>query len=178
MNSLPFEGADIFPWALTCTNNVAATDALRPVHIPDLSMEAVASSMPPNGLSMAAGDFDEVYSAEPQRSQFDCVATCFFIDTTHSVLRTIDTIFHCLRPGGVWANVGPLLYHWADAGSYLGTDETSVEPSLEEVLSYASSKGFIILSYDGARECGYGDNVRSMMRTRYRCAAWAMRKPE
>lgn len=26
--------------------------------------------------------------------------------------RYIETIFHVLKPGGFWLNLGPLLYHW------------------------------------------------------------------
>jgi hypothetical protein len=29
---------------------------------------------------------------------------------------------------------------------------------------------------EGWAECGYADNVKSMMRTRYRCATWTMVK--
>lgn len=45
--------------------------------------------------------------------------TCFFIDTAHNVLRYLEVIQHVLRLGGYWVNLGPLLYHWADAHTYL-----------------------------------------------------------
>ena len=54
-----------------------------------------------------------------QVGQWDAVATCFFIDTAHNVVEYLEIISRCLRPGGVWVNFGPLLYHWADARSYL-----------------------------------------------------------
>jgi hypothetical protein len=31
------------------------------------------------------------------------------------------------QDGGFWINLGPLLYHWADAHTYLPEDELSVE---------------------------------------------------
>lgn len=37
---------------------------------------------------------------------WDCVATCFFIDTAHNVLDYIETIWNILKPGGVWINLG------------------------------------------------------------------------
>lgn len=37
---------------------------------------------------------------------WDCVATCFFIDTAHNVIDYIDTIWKILKPGGIWINVG------------------------------------------------------------------------
>lgn len=39
---------------------------------------------------------------------WDCVATCFFIDTAHNVLDYIETIWNILKPGGVWINLGKL----------------------------------------------------------------------
>lgn len=49
---------------------------------------------------------------------WDCVATCFFIDTAHNVIDYIDTIWKILKPGGIWINVGKydqllfLTYFW------------------------------------------------------------------
>lgn len=37
---------------------------------------------------------------------WDCVSTCFFIDTAHNVLDYIETIWNILKPGGVWINLG------------------------------------------------------------------------
>lgn len=51
----------------------------------------------PGLLSMCAGDFVEVYSAQDQASSFDCVATCFFIDTAHNILEYMDIIHHILK---------------------------------------------------------------------------------
>jgi carnosine N-methyltransferase len=63
---------------------------------------------------MCAGDFMEVYGAPEQTAQWDAVATCFFIDTAHNVVEYLEVIARCLKPGGVWVNFGPLLFHWAD----------------------------------------------------------------
>lgn len=37
---------------------------------------------------------------------WDCVATCFFIDTAHNVIQYVETIWKILKPGGVWINLG------------------------------------------------------------------------
>lgn len=47
-----------------------------------------------------------------------------------------------LQDGGCWINLGPLLYHWADAHTYLAEEEMSVELSLEEVEAAAAQVGF------------------------------------
>lgn len=61
----------------------------------------------------------EVYSAPDMAGLFDCVATCFFLDTAHNVLQYLAVISRALAPGGHWVHLGPLLYHWADAHTYL-----------------------------------------------------------
>ena len=50
-----------------------------------------------------------------------------------------------LQPGGYFVNLGPLLYHWADAHTYLAGEQLSVELSLEEVKAAAVSIGFRLL---------------------------------
>ena len=74
--------------------------------------------MPPSSLfdrlTVQFGGFDAVYSAANSNdhgSRFDLVVTCFFIDTAENILDYIDIIYHVLRPGGLWINVGPLHYH-------------------------------------------------------------------
>lgn len=51
----------------------------------------------PGLLSMCAGDFVEVYSAPDQAHSFDCVATCFFVDTAHNILEYMDIVHHILK---------------------------------------------------------------------------------
>ena len=69
---------------------------------------------------MCAGEFVESYQG--QLNEWDCVLTCFFIDTApvvfefelrfQSIGRYIELIHRILKPGGFWINLGPLLYHW------------------------------------------------------------------
>lgn len=47
-----------------------------------------------------------------------------------------------MQEGGFWINLGPLLYHWADAHTYLSGEELSVEPSLEDVERIVKQTGF------------------------------------
>ena len=50
-----------------------------------------------------------------------------------------------LQDGGCWINLGPLLFHWADAHTYLPEEELSIELSLEEVEAAAKQLGFKIV---------------------------------
>ena len=40
-----------------------------------------------------------MYGKEDQANQWDCIVTCFFIDTAPVVVDYIDVIFSALRPG-------------------------------------------------------------------------------
>lgn len=62
-------------------------------------------------MVMTTGDFVYLYKAGgPAHRKFDCVATCFFIDTCDDLLDYIETIDGVLKDGGMWINLGPLNY--------------------------------------------------------------------
>jgi carnosine N-methyltransferase len=67
------------------------------------------------------------------------VVTCFFIDTAHNIVEYLQTIYKMLKKGGVWVNLGPLLYHYAEMQS-----ELSLELTWEEVKAVACKIGFTI----------------------------------
>ena len=52
------------------------------------------------------------------------------------------TLRSITQDGGCWINLGPLLFHWADAHTYLPEEELSIELSLEEVEAAAKQLGF------------------------------------
>jgi carnosine N-methyltransferase len=37
---------------------------------------------------------------------WDCVTTCFFIDTAHNIIEYVERLWQILKPGGVWINFG------------------------------------------------------------------------
>jgi len=67
--------------------------------------------------------------------KWDCVVTSFFIDTAKNIIAYIEVIQKILKPGGVWVNMGPLLYHFEEMSS-----DISIELTHEEVRG-------VILSY-------------------------------
>ncbi|KAM1492435.1 hypothetical protein EV2_025128 [Malus domestica] len=103
---------------------------------------------------------------------WDAVVTCFFIDTAHNIIEYIEIISRILKDGGVWINLGPLLYHFADV---YGQDEISIELSLEDVKRVALHYGFHF-EKESTVETTYTTNPRSMMQNRYYAAFWTMRK--
>lgn len=71
---------------------------------------------------------------------WDCVATSFFIDCANNVIEFVEVIYNILKPGGIWVNLGPLLYHFSDVPS-----ENSIEPTYEDLIIIIRSVGFIIV---------------------------------
>ncbi|KAK2388452.1 carnosine N-methyltransferase [Trifolium repens] len=160
----------IYPWIHSNCNSLSDSDQLRPVSIPDIHP---ASAGITEGFSMCGGDFIEVYSDPNQKGAWDAVVTCFFIDTAHNIVEYIEIISQILKDGGVWINLGPLLYHFAD--TYGQDDEMSIELSLEDVKRIALHYGF---EFEKERtiETTYTTNPKSMMQNRYFAAFWTMRK--
>lgn len=76
----------------------------------------------------------QVYTED---NHWDCVATCFFIDCANNVVQFIETIYKILKPGGIWINLGPLLYHFSDL-----PNEESIEPSYDSIRDVILGFGF------------------------------------
>lgn len=52
----------------------------------------------------------------------------------------MEVIYSILKPGGIWINLGPLLYHFSDV-----PNEDSIEPTYEDLIIIIRSVGFNIL---------------------------------
>eukprot|EP00850_Spirogloea_muscicola_P013138 SM000088S23679 [mRNA] locus=s88:57375:60750:- [translate_table: standard] len=161
-----------YPWIHNSCNNFTDEDQLRGLQFPDLLPSTAGIT---EDFSMCAGDFVEVYSHPSQRGAWDCVVTCFFIDTAHNVVEYMEVIAGVLREGGVWINFGPLLYHFADAHLYAAEDEMSIELALMDVRRIALQLGFTMVREEVV-ETTYTASAWSMMGTQYRCALWTLVK--
>lgn len=112
-------------------------------------------------FSMCAGEFVEVYSSEENLKAWDCVATCFFIDTAKNIIQYIRCIALTLDTGALWVNLGPFLYHFADV-----PNEISIELSYQEVRKIIE-KWFVIEEENLDHDCYYTTNNKSMMQVVY-----------
>jgi len=164
----------VHPWATTTSNHRSLLHQFRSVPFPDLP--AAEAPMRPGALSMTAGDFLEVYGGPNMVGRFDCVVTCFFLDTAHNVLDYLEVIHRVLVEGGIWINFGPLLWHWSDSHKYLSTDEMSIEVTLEDVLRLSTEAGFREVRRKTVPHVPYTADPHSMMSTCYHCELWTMRK--
>ena len=156
----------IYPFVHQSCNNMSSEDQLRPIKVPDID----PTMLPPNiNFSMNAGNFIEVYD-EP--NQWDCVATCFFIDTANNIVSYVETIYKILKPGGYWINLGPLLYHFADV-----TNESSIEISYNELRTLVTNEFKFELLKEDRLKSTYIGNKKSMLETVYNCIFFVARKP-
>jgi carnosine N-methyltransferase len=107
---------EIYPFIHDFCNLEKEEDAFSKVLVPDVLPAKINNEGKSRGeMSMAAGEFLEVYSRKNEEKVWDCVVTCFFIDTAHSVIDYIECINKTLKIGGLWTNLGPLLYHYSDS---------------------------------------------------------------
>jgi carnosine N-methyltransferase len=96
---------------------------------------------------------------------WDCIVTCFFLDTAHNVLEYIECISQLLRKGGLWVNIGPLLYHYSEQ-----PEEVQLELSWEEIEKVIPKCGFEYRRRPEFRDCVYTSDKESMMQMVYKCA--------
>ncbi|XP_029960319.1 carnosine N-methyltransferase [Salarias fasciatus] len=156
----------LYPWIHQFSNNKKSCDQTRPITFPDVNPQSLPID---SEFSMVAGDFVEVYN---NSESWDCVATCFFIDTAHNVLEYVETIWKILKPGGVWINLGPLLYHFENMAN-----ELSIELSYEDIRKAMINYGFHIEVEKESMLTTYTENDRSMLRYVYDCVFFVARKP-
>ena len=118
LNHTPHANAyTLSPFLSTFTNNFSRNSQLASFTIPDIHPSttlatAVAEDKTIGSMNMTAGDFILTYSDPSQTSTFDAVVTVYFIDTAPNFIRYIQTVQNCLKPGGLWINIGPLLWHF------------------------------------------------------------------
>lgn len=125
----------ICPFAQPLSNSRSQADSHRVIRVPDCEI-APAPAEHVN-FSMTAGDFLEVYAAEEEQSAWDCIVSCYFIDTATNVIAYLRRFWSLLKPGGRWINHGPLQYHFEGVRG-----EASIELSWEEVRLVAERIGF------------------------------------
>lgn len=207
----------LYPWALNFSNHTHRAHQLQKILIPDVhpgtalheASEALGAEIHAfERMSMSSGDFCVVYREDREnRARFDAVTTCFFIDTAPNLLAYVETVRFCLRDGGVWINLGPLLWHFESGGPTTDNREKehessggdssskggrsqksgnagiaeagSFELADEEVIALLQVSGFEIVEHRSCvGEAGYIQDPNSMLQNIYRPSFWVARKKE
>ena len=197
----PERPLSICPWLLESRNVHKSGDPLRTIQIPDVDPMIILASSPAADektsspdFSMAAGDFISIYSNSSEAGQWDCVASCFFLDACPNIVETLQVIYKMLKPGGLLVNLGPLLYHWSGPPTrpddksiqeyrqrYDHLDEryfTSIDLCYDDVKEILINVGFQILEEESGIECHYTADQRSMMNTNYQCVSFVAQKKQ
>ncbi|CAM9264432.1 unnamed protein product, partial [Choristocarpus tenellus] len=168
----------VSPFIDTQCNNISVEDMLRSLKVPDVSPYQLLNKTMDLGrdgwdngaadFSMTGGEWIDIYSE--QDGAWDAIVTCFFLDTAPVVVEYIEAIARLLKPGGVWINLGPLLYHWVQSNHQDKDDRfnRSIELTWEEIKHVCVKYGLEFVNEE-IRECVYNCNQRSMMRTCYKC---------
>ncbi|KAF8953329.1 N2227-domain-containing protein [Flammula alnicola] len=160
----------LYPYVHSFSNAPNKGSILQAISIPDVS----PSDLPPGSdFSLVAGDFEEIYGDPEvtQSGEWDAVLTCFFIDTAKNIVKYLRIIHRILAPGGIWINLGPLLWHWENNNS----NDPSIELDLEEVKALARTIGFEI-SNETTIPTTYTNNAQSMLGYVYNASFWTATK--
>lgn len=199
----------LYPWALNFSNHRNRSRQLQAVDIPDLdpvsTLEAANAEIHSEvhysqRMSMTSGDFCVLYREDEYRDAFQAVTTCFFIDTAPNLINYVETVKHCLQPGGFWINLGPLLWHFESAptpaernkargratassqevlGEHVNDgigEPGSFELSNDEVLALLPHFGFEVIEHHESLPTGYIQDPASMLQNVYRPAFWIARR--
>ncbi|KAH6649016.1 N2227-like protein-domain-containing protein [Truncatella angustata] len=185
----------IYPWIHSFSNHRSRENQFRSFKVPDIHPQRTLEAAEGIGaMQMCAADFLCLYGDDDHKDEYDAVAACFFLDTAPNLVRYLEVIRHCLKPGGVLVNVGPLLWHWeGQVPGHQGYDgdgdnETtgamgiaepgSFELTHEEVVALVEKMGFTIEHHETDISAPYIQDSNSMLQTVYRAAHWVARKNE
>ncbi|KAK5164575.1 uncharacterized protein LTR77_009781 [Saxophila tyrrhenica] len=199
----------LFPWVQGFSNHFSREDQLQKVKVPDvLPAEALHAAGESEvhwsqRMSMASGDFCVVYREADYEDVYDAVTTCFFIDTAPNLIHYIETVKHCLKPGGLWINHGPLQWHFESTQTPAEAAKDEDGASLAEEKGLGSTKANEGIGEPGSFELtdvevrqllvrlgfevvmrgvapggrtGYIQNPQSMLQTAYRPSFWVAKK--
>lgn len=146
---------DLQPFALNTCNRYQMDDHVRHTPVPDVPAVGVPSPR--------FGDFLQLYGTAEAASSYAAVLTAFSLDKTANILQFVRTVAHVVKPGGMWANFGPL-------ASDSDQDEDRVQ-GLE--LSWEELRHALSFFFDVKTESyvnsNFASNQRSMMELQYSC---------
>jgi len=192
----------LYPWALSFSNHFHRADQFASVQVPEIQAKTLIDRCAQAGtLIINMSDFMVEYSRPCYKSSFDAVTTLFFFDTAPNLLNYITAVKHCLKAGGVWINIGPLLWncyengpagrqegdldddvscrirHRLDSSDLIDSHPQMLEFSNDEVLCLLEYSGFVVEVHNpDAGRAGFVSNPRSMLQNMYQLSHWVARK--
>lgn len=163
------------PYIDSWSHQPSRAEIHRRVHSPD-TLPCLSD------VVLVEGDFLRIFNdhkAERWSATQDILITHFFLDTARNVLSYIENIHRLLKPGGIWLNLGPLLWSY----------NAELQLSLEEVVRLSEAVGFEFLETDPnsgpetisglnvrSIHAPYGFNSRTLSENAYKAQFWVARK--
>lgn len=188
----------LYPWALSFSNHVSRDHQFQKVAVPDVYLSHKVRFSRPNisetdkQLILADGGFVHRYGNCAVANIYSVLVTCYFIDTAPNIMDYVDTAWKCLREGGIWINIGPLLWNTEENGpAGRGEGDLDVQESwaprevnhslleltVEEVMLVLQQRGFKVeKSSSNVGSSTYVGNKSSMLQYTYNMAFWVVRK--
>ena len=149
-------------------SNYLSEDAVfRKYSFPDVDINANLEGK--GKMKMLCGDFTKLYNNV--NNYYDCVITCFFIDTAKNIFEYIEVIERVLKKGGIWINFGPLSYHW------IGYDNIpSIELPYDKLKEIIQNYGFEFINEEKNKLVIYCEIEENMKNDYFNCVFFTARK--
>jgi carnosine N-methyltransferase len=118
----------VYPFATQFSNHEKTNDQFKHYLIPDeypsrslggapvLDLESDVLSFKMNRLTLSANDFNKDFTDATSIGSYDAVVTVFFVDTAKNFMEYARKAHSILKRGGIWINVGPLLWNCYELG--------------------------------------------------------------
>ena len=120
-------------------------------------------------MTLTGGDF--IHTFYDKKDTYDCVITCFFIDTAKNVFEYIDVIYNALKKGGIWINYGPLSYHWIGY-----QDIPTIELPYDKLKEVIQNFGFEYLHEETNKTLAYCEIEGFMKNDIFNCVFFTAQK--
>eukprot|EP00397_Hematodinium_sp_SG-2012_P034568 GEMP01037087.1.p1 GENE.GEMP01037087.1~~GEMP01037087.1.p1 ORF type:complete len:469 (+),score=66.31 GEMP01037087.1:111-1517(+) len=167
-NTLREKQYEVYPYVMSLKNRKKATDNLRSFRIPNVNPGEymMKRRCPLSEFSVVTGEFVEVFK---DMNYFNAILTCFFIDTAKNFFMYVRSFASLVPEGGVWINIGPLLWHFAEQAS-----EVSIELTWTQCKKVISEY-FSIVEQE-FRTVHYTVDADSIQSTLYNCIFYVARR--
>jgi carnosine N-methyltransferase len=161
------EMQSIQPFIYSFSNFLNEDDVFKKFSFPNIDID-LKNNDKYGKLKMTVGDFLTIYNNI--KDYFDCVITCYFIDTAQNVIHYIDQIYNILKKGGIWINFGPLSYHWS-----VFPDSVSIELPYDKIKEVIINYGFEYIKED-FKMSSFGHMDNHMHNEIFKCIYFAVKK--
>ena len=122
----------------------------------------------PGKLKISIGNFIILY--DKIKDLYDCIITCFFLDSNPNMLEYIEVISNILKKGGIWINFGPLSYYWPKSDKRI-----SIELPYDKLKEVICNYGFKFIN-ESFKKTTFCYNENKMHNILFKCINFTVKK--